>query len=59
MEPIDLGSINLGKQSDPKEINLGTIDLGGGTSTWRRGPDFNDDFNNDFRIEETNFRRHF
>lgn len=49
MAPIDLGSINLGKQSDPQEINLGTIDLGGGTSTWRRGPDFNADFNQNFR----------
>ena len=30
-------------------ICVGVIDLGGGTSTWRRGPDYNADFNQDFR----------
>lgn len=50
MAPIDLGSINLGKTSDPQEINLGTIDLGGGHSSWwDNKPDFNADFNQDFR----------
>lgn len=46
--PIDLGN---GSQPviDLAEINLGVIDLGGGTSSWHRGPDFNADFNQDFR----------
>lgn len=49
MKPIDLGSIDLGKGS-PGEINLGTIDLGGGHSSWwDNKPDFNADFNQDFR----------
>lgn len=46
--PIDLG--NGGQPViDLAVINLGVIDLGGGTSSWHRGPDFNADFNQDFR----------
>lgn len=48
MAPIDLGSIDLATPG-VGIINLGVIDLGGGTSTWRRGPDYNADFNQDFR----------
>lgn len=49
--PIDLGKggqpvIDLGV------INLGVIDLGGGSSSWKRGPDYNADYNQDFRAAE-------
>ena len=49
MTPIDLGSIDL-QRTDLGTINLGTIDLGGGHSSWwDNKPDYNADFNQDFR----------
>lgn len=51
---IDLGTIDLGSIS-LAGANLGTIDFGGTGSTYRRGPDFlATDFNEDFRIDNTN-----
>lgn len=50
MTLIDLGTIDLGKKGQG-EINLGVIDFGGGWTP--HGPDFNQDFNQDFLIGTT------
>ena len=50
MAAIDLGLINLGRDADPRIIDLATINFGGGTDDG--GADFNADFNEDFLIED-------